>query len=68
MKSTESTQNILQELDTEGAVIIDSLLSESLIEKIKNDLRPYLDASPDGINNFSGKSTKRIGAHLLVEI
>lgn len=62
MKSTESSQNILQELDTEGAVIIDSLLSESLIEKIKNDLRPYLDASPDGINNFSGKSTKRIGA------
>ena len=62
IKSTESSQDILEELDARGAVIIDSLVPESVTSKIKDELRPYLDACPEGVNNFSGESTKRVGA------
>lgn len=62
VKDTESIQNILHALETDGVVIVDSLLSESTTDKITDELRPYLDACPDGINDFSGESTKRVGA------
>ena len=62
MKQNESTQNILEVLETDGAVIIDSLISKSVTSKITDELRPYLDACPKGTNDFSGTSTKRVGA------
>ena len=62
MKCSESTQNILEALETDGAVIIDSLISKSITSEIADELRPYLDACPRGMNDFSGTSTKRVGA------
>ena len=62
VKYKESAQNILEVLETDGAVIIDSLISEPIISKITDELRPYLDACPNGTNDFSGTSTKRVGA------
>ncbi|SVB75700.1 uncharacterized protein METZ01_LOCUS228554, partial [marine metagenome] len=62
MKCSESTQNILEALETDGAVIIDSLISKSITSEITDELRPYLDACPRGMNDFSGTSTKRVGA------
>ena len=38
IKSTESSQDILEELDARGAVIIDSLVPESVTSKIKDEL------------------------------
>ena len=62
MTSSESPKNILGALEIDGAVIIDSLIPESTTSKIANELRPYLDACPQGDNNFAGTSTKRVGA------
>lgn len=61
-KETEPSENILDVLETDGAVIVDSLISPSKASRISSELRPYLEACPDGITNFSGESTRRIGA------
>ena len=61
-KDTESSDNILDVLETDGAVIVDSLIPPSTAFKISSELRPYLEACPDGLTNFSGESTKRVGA------
>ena len=61
MTSSESPKNILGALEIDGAVIIDSLIPESTTSKIASELRPYLDACPQGDNNF-GTFTKRVGA------
>jgi hypothetical protein len=62
VNNTEPSHNILELLETDGAVIIDSLIPESTTLQISTELRPYLDACPEGLTNFSGESTKRVGA------
>ena len=62
MNGSESNESILQALKTDGAVILDSLLPKSTTSKIASELKPYLDACPQGVSDFAGTSTKRIGA------
>ena len=62
INGSESNESILQALKTDGAVILDSLLPKSTTSKIASELKPYLDACPQGVSDFAGTSTKRIGA------
>ncbi len=62
VNDTEPIHNILDVLETDGAVIIDSLIPKSTTLQISTELRPYLDACSDGLTDFSGESTKRVGA------
>jgi hypothetical protein len=46
----------------EGAVIVDDLASSDLLDSIEAELRPYLDATPLGPDDFSGTLTRRTGS------
>jgi hypothetical protein len=46
----------------EGAVIVDRLASSELLDCIEAELRPYLDATPVGPDDFSGLLTRRTGS------
>jgi hypothetical protein len=46
----------------EGAVIVDGVASSDLLDSIGAELRPYLDATPFGPDDFSGTLTRRTGS------
>ena len=46
----------------DGAVIVDDLAPGELLDRIEGELRPFLDATPTGPDDFSGSSTRRTGS------
>lgn len=57
-----SPEAILEALIGDAAIIIEDLVSKDLVKKIATELEPYLEACNSGKSEFSGLSTKRIGA------
>ncbi len=55
-------ETILEILDEDAGVIIDNFLSDQNLESIKNDLKPYLNVTRNGQDEFTGFETKRVGA------
>ena len=55
-------ETILEILDEDAGLIIDNFLSDQNLESIKNDLKPYLDVTRNGQDEFTGFETKRVGA------
>ncbi len=49
-------------IGSDGAVIVDRVAPEPLLQKIESELRPYLDATPTGPDDFSGARTRRTGS------
>jgi ectoine hydroxylase-related dioxygenase (phytanoyl-CoA dioxygenase family) len=46
----------------QGAVIVDGVASSDLLDSIEGELRPYLDSTPLGPDDFSGVLTRRTGS------
>ena len=46
----------------DGAVIVDGVAEGELLDRIESELRPYLDATPTGPDDFSGNLTRRTGS------
>ena len=55
-------ETILEILDEDAGLIIDNFLSDQDLESIKNDLKPYLNVTRNGQDEFTGFETKRVGA------
>ena len=55
-------EEILKILDEDAGLIIDNFLSDQNLESIKNDLKPYLNVTRNGQDEFTGFETKRVGA------
>ena len=55
-------ETILEILDEDAGLIIDNFLIDQNLESIKNDLKPYLDVTRNGQDEFTGFETKRVGA------
>lgn len=45
----------------DGAVIIDDVVAPSVMDDIRSELAPWLDATPCGPDEFSGRNTRRTG-------
>jgi ectoine hydroxylase-related dioxygenase (phytanoyl-CoA dioxygenase family) len=45
-----------------GAVIVDGVASSDLLDNIEGELRPYLESTPLGPDDFSGFLTRRTGS------
>jgi hypothetical protein len=46
----------------QGAVVVDGVASSDLLDSIEAELRPYLEATPLGPDDFSGFLTRRTGS------
>ena len=46
----------------DGAAIVEGVAPEELLQRIEGELRPYLDATPTGPDDFSGDRTRRTGS------
>ena len=55
-------EEMLQILDDDAGLIIDNFLDEDALERIKNDLKPFLEVTKNGQDEFTGFETKRVGA------
>ena len=55
-------EEILRILDEDAGLIIDNFLCDQNLESIKNELKPYLDVTRNGQDEFTGFETKRVGA------
>lgn len=45
----------------DGAVVIDQLVTPDEMDDLATELKPFIDLTPCGPDDFSGRSTKRIG-------
>ncbi len=48
-------------LARDGALIVDDLADVALIDRIAGEMRPYVEATPNGSDDFSGRTTRRTG-------
>ena len=55
-------EEILNILEEDAGLIVDNFLSSESIDLIKDDLRPYLNVTRNGQDEFTGFETKRVGA------
>ena len=55
-------EEILNILEEDAGLIIDNFLSSESVNLIKDDLRPYLNVTRNGQDEFTGFETKRVGA------
>jgi ectoine hydroxylase-related dioxygenase (phytanoyl-CoA dioxygenase family) len=53
---------IVETLKTEGAIIVDQVLDDAGIAKVRAEVDPYIDATGYGRDAFSGFQTTRTGA------
>jgi ectoine hydroxylase-related dioxygenase (phytanoyl-CoA dioxygenase family) len=60
--ATATAAEIHEVLARDGALVIDALASHELIDQIATDMDPYIEATPNGPDKFSGFTTKRTGA------
>ena len=62
LDSETSVAEILNVLDDDAAVIIENVISKDTVETLKSELVPYLSKEVFGRDEFTGLSTKRVGA------
>jgi hypothetical protein len=59
----DTTPKLVAEIVQEdGAVVVDHVASSDLLDSIEAELRPYLDVTPLGPDDFSGRLTRRTGS------
>ena len=63
--SNVDKQTIIDTLRTDGALILDNVLDAGFIEALRSETDPYMDATADGQDDFSGRKTTRTGGLML---
>ena len=59
-----SADEIAAALLAHGVVIVERLVDEALCDRVAAELSPWIDATPQGADDFSGRNTRRTGALL----
>jgi ectoine hydroxylase-related dioxygenase (phytanoyl-CoA dioxygenase family) len=57
-----SPETIAAILDSDGALILDDVMSPAQVAAVKGELNPYIEATPAGRDPFTGFATTRTGA------
>lgn len=53
---------IVEALRRDGAVIIDDAMKIGLLDQLRAEIMPYVEATPVGMDDFTGRRTTRTGA------
>ncbi len=62
LPNDSSAEEVAATVGRDGAAIVDDLAAPELLDRIHEELQPYLQATPEGPDSFSGRLTKRTGA------
>jgi Phytanoyl-CoA dioxygenase (PhyH) len=60
--NTADPEEVAAIVGRDGAVVVDGVADGALLDRIEGELRPYLDATPTGPDDFSGDRTRRTGS------
>jgi ectoine hydroxylase-related dioxygenase (phytanoyl-CoA dioxygenase family) len=61
LPATATPDDVVSQLRAEGYAIVDDLVPTALMDRITEEMGPYIDRSLHGDDNFVGKLTKRTG-------
>ena len=61
---TATGEEIAAVIRADGAVVVDDLASDELLDAFFAEMAPYVDATPFGPDDFSGRRTRRTGGLL----
>ncbi|MCP5057619.1 MAG: phytanoyl-CoA dioxygenase family protein [bacterium] len=62
LKPQDGPERIAEILERDGCVIVDGVASPDQLTRFRTEMGPFLDATPTGVDGFSGRSTRRTGA------
>jgi hypothetical protein len=62
LSSSSSPQDIAHVLDRDGVVVVDRVVGPAVMDRVREELAPWLAATPTGHDDFSGRRTRRTGA------
>ncbi|MGB7880614.1 MAG: phytanoyl-CoA dioxygenase family protein [Ilumatobacteraceae bacterium] len=62
LPAAAAVDEIHEVLRRDGALIIDDLADAGLIDRIMAEMAPWIEATPPGSDDFSGRTTRRTGA------
>ena len=62
LPATASTAEILRVMEADGAAIIADLLDHDSVRTMVDQVMPYINATPMGADDFTGRQTQRTGA------
>lgn len=62
LPATTSPQDICAAVKRDGAVVVENLISQRQAQATLDELRPFVEATPVGRDDFSGYQTTRTGA------
>ena len=62
LNADTSIEEVMEIIDQDAGVIIDNVLNQSQLNKIKEELNPFLMNTKEGQDDFTGYNTRRVGA------
>lgn len=62
LPASVTRDEVLKVIAADGAVIIDGLMSPDLLARVRTEIMPYVEATPPGRDDFTGRHTTRTGA------
>ena len=62
LPATATREEVLKVLAEDAAVIIDGLMPPDLLDRVRTEIMPYVEATPPGRDDFTGRLTTRTGA------
>lgn len=62
LPATASTEEILDVIKRDGALIVSGVLGSDELQRFRTELDPYMEATKNGQDDFTGRSTTRTGA------
>ena len=61
MDASAASEKVAEMLARDGACIVERLVSPELMDRLKGELLPWLEATRPGPDRFSGRNTRRTG-------
>ena len=62
VESTVGAGEVAELLRRDGAVVVREVLTADEVARVNRETSPWIDATPEGRDNFSGRLTRRTGA------
>ena len=60
-KKTDSLEKITETLKSDGALVIDNILTEKFVNQLRKETDPYMEVTNNGQDGFGGRLTTRTG-------
>jgi len=62
LPATATAEEVTAAVARDGAVIIDGLMPPELLQRVRSEIMPYVEATTAGRDDFTGRQTTRTGA------